>query len=140
MPPHFYGEMAKTELGCQVLQEKGHFAEFAQFIRQHSREYEDIDIIMKLKSILWAVVSKHYYLLVSLLTLRDAGSRRCSGGRSTLSGGGRDYTDNIGDSGGIAYPCSSRVCLEMFSLVTHSSFPQNVLYCTRSYFLNIPGR
>jgi len=50
--------MAKTELGCQVLQEKGHFAEFAQFIRQHSREYEDTDIIMKLKSILWAVVSK----------------------------------------------------------------------------------
>ena len=57
VPPHFYGEMAKTELGCQVLQEKGHFAEFAQFIRQHSQEYEDVDIIMKLKSILWAVVN-----------------------------------------------------------------------------------
>ena len=68
VPPHFYGEMAKTELGCQVLQEKGHFAEFAQFIRQHSREYEDTDIIMKLKSILWAVVSKYYHLPVSLLT------------------------------------------------------------------------
>lgn len=48
--------MAKTELGCQVLQEKGHFAEFAQFIRQHSHENEDKDLILKLKSILWAVV------------------------------------------------------------------------------------
>ncbi|KAF9046606.1 Rapamycin-insensitive companion of mTOR, N-term-domain-containing protein [Panaeolus papilionaceus] len=55
VPSHFYGEMAKTELGCQVLQEKGHFAEFAQFIRQHSHENEDKDLILKLKSILWAV-------------------------------------------------------------------------------------
>jgi len=57
VPGHFYGEMAKTELGCQVLQEKGHFSEFAQFIRQHSHENEDMDLILKLKSILWAVVS-----------------------------------------------------------------------------------
>ena len=56
VPAHFYGEMAKTELGCQILQEKGHFAEFAHFIRQHSHESEDSDLIMKLKSILWAVV------------------------------------------------------------------------------------
>ncbi|KAL0961199.1 hypothetical protein HGRIS_006168 [Hohenbuehelia grisea] len=55
VPPHFYGEMAKTELGCQVLQDKGHFADFADFIRQHSNESEDADLIMKLKSILWAV-------------------------------------------------------------------------------------
>lgn len=49
--------MAKTELGCQVLQEKGHFAEFSQFIRLHGDESEDADLISKLKSILWAVVS-----------------------------------------------------------------------------------
>ncbi|KAF8967140.1 Rapamycin-insensitive companion of mTOR, N-term-domain-containing protein [Flammula alnicola] len=55
VPAHFYGEMAKTELGCQVLQEKGHFSEFSQFIRQHSHESEDTDLILKLKSILWAV-------------------------------------------------------------------------------------
>ncbi|KAG5651656.1 hypothetical protein H0H81_007936 [Sphagnurus paluster] len=55
VPPHFYGEMAKTELGCQILQEKGHFAEFSQFIRKHSEECEDMELIMKLKSILWAV-------------------------------------------------------------------------------------
>ncbi|KAH9950606.1 Rapamycin-insensitive companion of mTOR, N-term-domain-containing protein [Amylocystis lapponica] len=55
VPPHFYGVMAKTELGCQVLREKGHFAEFAHFIRQHGLESEDQDLIIKLKSILWAV-------------------------------------------------------------------------------------
>lgn len=58
VPPHFYGVMAKTELGYQVLQEKGHFAEFSDFIRQHGLESVDHDLIMKLKSILWAVVSQ----------------------------------------------------------------------------------
>ncbi|KAL5482443.1 hypothetical protein ACEPAI_9037 [Sanghuangporus weigelae] len=55
IPPHFYGELAKTDLGCQVLHEKGHFAEFAQFIRQHALENDDIEIIFRLKSVLWAV-------------------------------------------------------------------------------------
>ncbi|KAF9221011.1 hypothetical protein BS17DRAFT_786363, partial [Gyrodon lividus] len=55
VPPHFYGEMSKTELGCQVLSEKGHFAEFSHFIRQHALESEDLELILKLKSILWAV-------------------------------------------------------------------------------------
>ncbi|CAL1712811.1 unnamed protein product [Somion occarium] len=55
VPPHFYGVMAKTDLGCQVLQDKGHFAEFAAFIRQHGLESEDQDLILKLKSVLWAV-------------------------------------------------------------------------------------
>lgn len=55
VPPHFYGEMAKTELGCQVLHEKGHFADFTHFIRQHGLENEDPEVILKLKSILWAV-------------------------------------------------------------------------------------
>ncbi|KAF9781640.1 Rapamycin-insensitive companion of mTOR, N-term-domain-containing protein [Thelephora terrestris] len=55
VPPHFYGVMAKTELGCQVLHQKGHFSEFAQFIKKHGLEQEDPDIILKLKSILWAV-------------------------------------------------------------------------------------
>ncbi|KAF9452980.1 hypothetical protein P691DRAFT_720833 [Macrolepiota fuliginosa MF-IS2] len=55
MPRHFYGEMAKTDFGCQILQEKGHFKEFALVIRQHSLECNDMELVMKLKSILWAV-------------------------------------------------------------------------------------
>jgi rapamycin-insensitive companion of mTOR len=57
LPPHFYGELAKTELGCAILGEKGHFTEFAMFIRQYGQETEDAELILKLKSILWAVVS-----------------------------------------------------------------------------------
>lgn len=55
VPPHFYGELVKTELGCQVLQEKGHFSDFVQLIRMHGHESEDPDMIIKLKSVLWAV-------------------------------------------------------------------------------------
>jgi len=47
--------MSKTELGCQILSDKGHFSEFALFIRQHSPDSEDPDLTLKLKSILWAV-------------------------------------------------------------------------------------
>ena len=52
--------MAKTELGCQVIQEMGHYSDFALFIRQHGLECEDAEVILKLKSILWAVVCTSY--------------------------------------------------------------------------------
>lgn len=55
IPPHFYGELAKTSEGCQVLARKGHFAEFVHFIRTHSGEEEDVEVINKVKSTLWAV-------------------------------------------------------------------------------------
>ena len=55
VPPHFYGELAKTPEGCHILQQKGHFAEFAHFIRQHGGEASDSELINKLKSVLWAV-------------------------------------------------------------------------------------
>ena len=50
--------MAKTEFGCQILHEKGHFPEFALFIRQHGHEKEDPELILKLKSIVWMVVCR----------------------------------------------------------------------------------
>jgi rapamycin-insensitive companion of mTOR len=53
--------MAKTELGCQVLQQKGHFGEFSQFIKKHGLEQEDSDLILKLKSVLWAVVCSSFF-------------------------------------------------------------------------------
>lgn len=55
IPPHFYGELAKTSDGCAVLKQKGHFTEFAHFIRTHAMEEEDVEIINKVKSTLWAV-------------------------------------------------------------------------------------
>ncbi|SPO40478.1 related to protein ste16 [Pseudozyma flocculosa] len=55
VPPHFYGELAKTAEGCEILRQKGHFGDFAHFIRQHGLEHSDAELINKLKSVLWAV-------------------------------------------------------------------------------------
>lgn len=55
VPSHFYGELTKTYEGCEFLAEKGHFADFAEFIRRHGFENSDTDLISKLKSVLWAV-------------------------------------------------------------------------------------
>jgi rapamycin-insensitive companion of mTOR len=55
VPLHFYGELTKTAEGCRILEEKGHFDEFAHFIIVNKDESEDPEIILKLKSYLWAV-------------------------------------------------------------------------------------
>ena len=55
MPLHFYGELTRTAEGCRILEEKGHFNEFAQFIVTCKDEDEDLEIIAKLKSCLWAI-------------------------------------------------------------------------------------
>ena len=56
VPLHFYGELVKTAEGRMILEAKGHFQEFADFIRAHGMEDEDLELIAKLKSVLWAVV------------------------------------------------------------------------------------
>ena len=68
--------MAKTELGCEILQGKGHFAEFAQFIRQHGLESEDRELILKLKSVLWAVVSVFYCCAYNILRFNSVDVNR----------------------------------------------------------------
>jgi len=55
VPLHFYGELTKTAEGCRILEEKGHFEEFAQFISTCKDEDEDLEVIVKLKSCLWAI-------------------------------------------------------------------------------------
>ncbi|KAF3308632.1 hypothetical protein TWF173_001088 [Orbilia oligospora] len=55
VPPHFYRELAKTEEGCRLLQEKGHFEEFAMFVKDNADEYEDFEIVTKVKGCLWAI-------------------------------------------------------------------------------------
>lgn len=55
MPLHFYGELTKTTEGCRILEEKGHFEEFSQFIVTCKDEDKDMEIITKLKSCLWTV-------------------------------------------------------------------------------------
>lgn len=56
-PPHFYGELTKTEEGCHLLREKGHFKLFADFVRRfplQEREPEESSL-SQLKAVLWAL-------------------------------------------------------------------------------------
>lgn len=55
LTPHFYGELTRTEEGCRLLRQKGHFSEYARYIREHGNECKDPSIISELKSVLWAV-------------------------------------------------------------------------------------
>jgi rapamycin-insensitive companion of mTOR len=55
IPPHFYRELTRTKEGCKLLQQKGHFDEFAANIRDYAMEEEDPEIILKLKGCMWAV-------------------------------------------------------------------------------------
>lgn len=56
-PPHFYGELTKTEEGCNLLRERGHFKLFANYVRnfpleKHSEAEASLD---QLKAVLWAL-------------------------------------------------------------------------------------
>lgn len=55
VPPHFYRELTRTEEGCKLLSEKGHFDEFAATIHEYGMQYDDPEMIVKVKGCLWAV-------------------------------------------------------------------------------------
>ncbi|KAI0402946.1 Rapamycin-insensitive companion of mTOR, N-term-domain-containing protein [Xylaria palmicola] len=55
IPPHFYRELTRTKEGCQLLEDKGHFQEFASTIREHGMQSDDPELITKVKGCLWAV-------------------------------------------------------------------------------------
>jgi hypothetical protein len=55
IPPHFYGELIKSKEGSEFLREKGHFKEFADYIRKYGMKNLNRKKLLKLKSILWAV-------------------------------------------------------------------------------------
>lgn len=57
MPAHFYGELAKTAEGVELLLEKGHFARNVDLLDTHWHEDEDAAIIQKVKAALWAIGS-----------------------------------------------------------------------------------
>ncbi|KAI1757771.1 Rapamycin-insensitive companion of mTOR, N-term-domain-containing protein [Xylaria castorea] len=55
IPPHFYRELTRTKEGCQLLEDKGHFQEFASTIREYGMQSDDAELITKVKGCLWAV-------------------------------------------------------------------------------------
>ncbi|KAI5305862.1 hypothetical protein KEM56_003078 [Ascosphaera pollenicola] len=55
VPPHFYRELARTAEGCKLLEDSGHFLEFAMTIREFDLNEEDPEMLLKAKGCLWAV-------------------------------------------------------------------------------------
>ncbi|KAH8691216.1 putative cytosolic regulator pianissimo [Talaromyces proteolyticus] len=55
VPPHFYRELARTWEGCKLLEQSGHFLEFATTIRDFELSEEDPEALLKVKGCLWAV-------------------------------------------------------------------------------------
>jgi rapamycin-insensitive companion of mTOR len=55
IPPHFYRELTRTQEGCKLLSEKGHFDEFAATIRDYGMQCDDAELVTKVKGCLWAV-------------------------------------------------------------------------------------
>lgn len=55
VPPHFYRELTRTQEGCRLLSDKGHFEEFAMTIREHGMQTDDVEMLTKVKGCLWAV-------------------------------------------------------------------------------------
>ncbi|KAK4226097.1 Rapamycin-insensitive companion of mTOR, N-term-domain-containing protein [Podospora fimiseda] len=55
VPPHFYRELTRTQEGCRLLSDKGHFDEFAATIREHGMQSDDPEMLVKVKGCLWAV-------------------------------------------------------------------------------------
>ncbi|ORY02958.1 Rapamycin-insensitive companion of mTOR, N-term-domain-containing protein [Clohesyomyces aquaticus] len=55
VPPHFYRELTRTKEGCKLLEQKGHFDNFVEVIRDSGMENDDPETILKLKGCLWAV-------------------------------------------------------------------------------------
>ncbi|KAF3770282.1 hypothetical protein M406DRAFT_33238 [Cryphonectria parasitica EP155] len=55
VPPHFYRELTRTEEGCKLLEQKGHFLEFANTIREHGMQADDPEVMVKVKGCMWAV-------------------------------------------------------------------------------------
>ncbi|EXJ58216.1 hypothetical protein A1O7_05641 [Cladophialophora yegresii CBS 114405] len=54
-PPHFYRELARTEEGCRLLKQSGHFYEFSSTIRDFRLDEEDPEVLTKVKGCMWAV-------------------------------------------------------------------------------------
>lgn len=65
-PTHFYGQLTRTDGGCDLLRETGHFMKFIQIIHLYGLGTKSLDAtaLLKLKAALWAVVSIYYLLSI----------------------------------------------------------------------------
>ena len=56
IPPHFYGELSKTDNGYQRLYDSQHCSRFAGLIRESNIESLNSTELEELKAALWAMV------------------------------------------------------------------------------------
>jgi hypothetical protein len=54
-PPHFYRELARTQEGCKLLKQSGHFYEFSSTIRDFHLDEDDPETLIRVKACMWAV-------------------------------------------------------------------------------------
>jgi len=50
LPPHFYGELAQTGKGCEVLKQSGHFPEFIKILKDEKSP------ALNRRAALWVIV------------------------------------------------------------------------------------
>ena len=55
VPPHFYRELARTEEGCRLLKQSGHFYDFVSNVRDFRVEEEESEALIRVKGCLWAI-------------------------------------------------------------------------------------
>ncbi len=54
IPPHFYGELTKTDEGCELLKEKGHLENFIKTVKEFSEKNPQCSVAT-LKAHVWAL-------------------------------------------------------------------------------------
>ncbi|KAL9009230.1 MAG: hypothetical protein Q9173_005721 [Seirophora scorigena] len=55
LPPHFYRELTRTQEGCDLLRDSGHFDDFVATITETWTEGADPEGLVKMKGCMWAV-------------------------------------------------------------------------------------
>lgn len=161
LPPHFYRELARTTEGCRLLEQSGHFNEFASTIHDFELSEEDPEVLLKVKGCLWAVGNVGSMELgasfleeteivkgivkiaegAEVLTMRGTAffvlgliSRSRHGLEMLLEHGWDSAVDQKGDSLGLCLP----VNLSKLYTVSHSSNCLEAFLLTRLCQLSFP--
>lgn len=111
-PPHFYGELVRTEEGCKYLRAASHLEDFAAIVSLHEDSDLDADYVVMLKAVLWALVSPLVTPtkdMARLTRLLSAGARRLFVARFTSARRVRPLDSDCPDCGILAGVFATRV-------------------------------
>lgn len=111
-PPHFYGELVRTEEGCKYLRAAGHLEDFAAIVSLHEDSDLDAEYVVMLKAVLWALVSPPVTPtkdMTSLMRILSAGAHRIFVAGLTSARRIRPLDSNCSDCGVLAGVFVTRV-------------------------------